>query len=166
MSRLEVIFRLGLAHPFLVMDTLDPRASAHFPQTGNTVWVEIHLVTPQPNNTIDRGVFDVLSLHVERECDPGERDVACSYQKLQQWGIVSDAATTLWRFLEYVRDEDFVRNGTVAGYPAVPSDRPQDNPAVQSTHINVVFDGEPLTTMPVGGIPSIQITPGVWNHIL
>jgi hypothetical protein len=165
MSRLEVIYRLGLAHPFLVMDSLNSRASVHFPDTGNTVWVEMHLVRPEPTNTIDRGVFDLLSLHVERECDPADRDVAYTYETLQQWGIVSDAATTLSRFLEYVRDEDFVRNGTVAGYPAVPSDRPQDNPAVQTAKAEIIFDGEQLTTMPFGGIPSIQITPGVWDHI-
>lgn len=165
MSRLEVIFRLGLAHPFLLMDSSKTRASTHFAETGNTVWVEVHLVRPQPDDINNRGVFDLLSLHVERECDVADRDVACYYQKLQDWDIVSDAATTLWRFLEYARDEDFIKNGTVSGYPAVLSDTPQDNPAVQTTRIEVIFDGASLTTMPVGGIPSIQITPGIWEHI-
>lgn len=165
MSRLEVIFRLGLAHPFLFMDSFDSSARTYFAETGNTVWIEPVFGLLPNDDPNERGVFGGLLLHVERECDPADRDVARSYQKLQQWGVVSDAARTFWHFLEYARDEDFIRNGTVAGYPAVPSETPQDNPAVQSTLIEVIFDGVSLTTMPIGGIPSIQITPGVWNQI-
>src|SRR6266849_8945224 len=131
MSRLEVVFRLGLAHPLLFMDSLNARAVARFPDTGNTVWVEVQLVGSWADNATDRGVFDVLLLHVERECNPADRDNARGYAKLKEWGIIPDAATTLGRFLEYVRDEDFLRNGTVAGYLAVTSDSPQANPIVQ-----------------------------------
>lgn len=165
MSKLEVVFRLGLAHPFLLMDRLNAKsATTTFPETGNTVWIEAPRGGPRPEPATDRGVFDVLILHVERECKAEERDAVC-HAKLHEWGMIHDAATTLWRVLEYVRDEDFLRNSTVAGYPVVPSDTPQSNPIVQTASAELTFDGEALSPMALGGIPSIQIAYGVWDRV-
>jgi hypothetical protein len=152
MSRLKVVFRLGLAHPLLVMDSLNTNARAHFPDTGNTVWIEVQLAGSWSDNAIDRGVFDLLLLHVERECEPGDRDSVRMYGKLEEWSIISDAATTLGRFLEYIRDEDFLRSGTVAGYPAVTSESPQANPIVQVAKAEIIFDGQTLTTLSLSGV--------------
>lgn len=165
MSKLEVVFRLGLAHPLLFMDDLSPRAKAHFPDTGNTVWIEVQLVGSWPDNQTDRGVFDILLLHVERECRPADRDDARVYAKLREWGIIGDAATTLGRFLEYVRDEDFLRNRVAGGYPAATSDSPQANPVVQAAKAEIIFDGTPLTTLSLSGVSAIQIEHGTWNHV-
>jgi hypothetical protein len=164
MSSLEVVFRLGLAHPLLFMDALNARAKAHFPDTGNTVSVEIQFGS-WPDKATDRGVFDTLLVHVERECRPEDRDNACGYAKLIEWGVVGDGATALGRFLEHIRDEDFLLNGTVAGYPAVISESPQANPIVQSAKAEIIFDGEPLTTMSLSGVPSIQIAGGTWDRV-
>jgi hypothetical protein len=107
----------------------------------------------------------VLLLHVERECKPEDRNEALYYAKLEEWDVVRDAATTLWRVLEYVRDEDFLLTKTVAGYPAAPSDSPQANPVVQTARAHVMFDGESLGTLPLSGVPSIQISRGVWDRV-
>ncbi len=162
MSHIEVIFRLALAHPLLIMDATDSDAKVHFSETENTVCVEL-VRGPWPEDPNDRGVFDVVLLHVHRDCAPEDRDESPYYAKLEEWGIVRDAATTLWRLLEYIRDEDFLLSRTVAGYPAAPSETPQANPVVQTARAEVIFDGDPLSTLPLGGVPSIQIARGVWD---
>lgn len=162
MSKLEVIFRLGLAHPLLIMDNTQRRARSCFSKTKNDVWVEAERGLRPETAT---GQFDVLLLHVERECQPEDRDDARSYARLVEWGIIGDAATTLWRFLEFTREEDFLQDKTVAGYLAAPSKTPQDNPVVQTARVEVVFDGEVLTTLPFSTVPAIQIRWGAWDRV-
>ena len=111
------------------MDTIQRRAWSRFSETRNSVWIEVQRGL-QPEKT--SGEFDVLLLHVQRECRPEDRDDARYYSKLVEWGIVNDAATALWRFMEYVREDDFLRDQTVSSYPAVQSETPQDNPVVQT----------------------------------
>jgi len=161
MSKLEVVYRLGLAHPLLVMDNTSRSATAHFPETGNTVQFNVCDGVRWPDD--GHGAFEMILLHVERECDPQDREVAHTNAKLDEWGVVRDAATVLGRVLSYLRDEEFPR--TVAGYPAVVSENPQSNPAVRIAEAEVLFDGQKVTTLPLTGFPSIQIAPGVWDRV-
>ena len=161
MSKLEVVFSLGLAHPLLVMDNTSRSATAHLPETGNTV----HFMVCDSIRSPDEGAFETVLLHVERECDPQDRDAAQTYAKLKEWGVVRDAATVLGRVLSYIRDEDFVRRQTVNGYPAVVSESPQSNPAVRTARVDVFIDGETVMSMTLTGFPSIQIAPGVWDCV-
>ena len=85
MSKLEVIFRLGLAHPLLIMDETQRRPSSYFSETTNEVWVEVQGGAQSEKAS---GEFDVLLLHVERECRPEDRDGARFYSSLAQWGVI------------------------------------------------------------------------------
>jgi hypothetical protein len=162
MNKLEVIFRLGLAHPLLILDTTERRAWCRFSETKNETWIEVQRgLLPEKAS----GEFDVILLHVERECGPEDRDEARYYAVLNEWGIIKDAATALWRFMEYVREGDFMTDQTVAGYPVVPSETPQDNPVVQTARAEVVFDGQVLTTLPFTTVPAIQIRAGAWDRV-
>jgi hypothetical protein len=163
MSKLEVVFRLGLAHPILLMDNTSRPATALFPETGNTVRFEVRYGARWPDESC--GAFDMVFLRVERESDAEDRNQAHSYAKLQEWGVVRDAATVLGRVLSCLRDEDFVRKQTVNAYPAVVSDSPHSNPAVRIAEAEVFFDGEKVTTMPLTGFPTIAVWPGAWDRV-
>src|SRR6267378_1286215 len=165
MSRLEVVFRLGLAHPLLLYGSNPRIARTTAPETGNRVWIKPPTGAPWPEPTTGRGVFSVLHVHVERECSREDRDAVC-YAKLVEWGIVRDAANALWRALEYIREGEFLgKRSSVAGYPVVPSEAPQSNPVVQTAVAEITFDGEPLSPMALGGIPTITITHDAWNRV-
>jgi hypothetical protein len=161
MSKLEVIFRLGLAHPFLIMDDIERQPWSYFSETKNKVWVKAERGLPKAT----RGEFGVVMIHVERHCQLEDRDDSRSYSKLGEWGVINDAATTLWRFLEYAREEDFLQDKTVAGYLAAHSETPQDNPVVQTASAEILFDGEVLVTLPLSSVATIQIRSGAWDHI-
>jgi hypothetical protein len=165
MSKLEVVFHLGLDYPLYLADNTNRPATAFFPETRNTACFEIQNGSRWPDEREARGAFDMVVLRIERECEPGDRDEAHSYLKLQKWGVVQDAATVLGRVLSYLRDEDFLRKQTVNAYPAVVSDRPESNPAVRIAKAEVFFDGESITTMPLTGFPTIGVGPGVWDRV-
>ena len=65
------------------------------------------------------------------QSDAWDRNVAQTYSKLKEWGVVRDAANVFGRVLSYIRDEDFLGGNKVNGYTAVVSDRPESNPAVR-----------------------------------
>ncbi len=67
--------------------------------------------------------------------------------------------------LELIRDEDFLHNETIAGYPVAPSEEPQRNPAVEFAEATVLFEGEVISSPSRGGLASLQISPGVWNRV-
>jgi hypothetical protein len=161
MGKLEVVFCLGMAHPLLIMDNISRCASVHFPETGNTVHFEVR----EGARVSEEGAFDTVLLVVERKCDPGDREAAQTYAKLKEWGVVRDAATVLGRVLAFIRDEDFLRSQVVGNYPAVVSESPQSNPAVQTARADVFLDGQTVTTMALTGFPSIGIGPGVWDRV-
>src|SRR6266566_2765421 len=163
MSKLEVVFGLGLAHSLLIMDNTSRTATALFPDTGNTVHLSIFENFEWPEEGY--GAFDMVLLRVERECNPEDREEAQSYAALKKWGVIGDAATALGRVLSYIRDEDFMRTQAVAGYPAVVSESPHSNPAVQVARADVFFDGKAVTILPLTGVPSIPVERGVWDRV-
>ncbi len=75
--------------------------------------------------------------------DAGDRDIAQTYSKLKECGVVRDAANVFGRVLSYIRDEDFLGGNKINGYTAVVSDRPESNPAVRIARGEVFFDGQP-----------------------
>jgi hypothetical protein len=82
MSKLEVIFRLGLAHSLLIMDHTQRRPRSFFPETNNNAWVEAERgLRPEPAT----GEFDELW----RMAESAKREV------LPDW--LSDPVTKLAR---------------------------------------------------------------------
>jgi len=159
---LEVTFKIGLAHPLLMMHA--PRgALVAVSDTGNTVYVEPpdHLAPTEYQKSL--GAFDRLTLRVRRECtdQEGQNAALAEFQKLQ---ILSDAARVLWLFFETVRESDFRENKSLAGYPVARAEEIQNNALVRTCDLEWSYDGAPPRTVPLSSHPAIQITENAWNE--
>ena len=116
-------------------------------ETKNKVWVKAERGLPEAT----RGEFGVLMMHVERDCQPEDRDDLRSYSKTRGMGVIIDnAATTLWRFLEYARArKTFCRTRPWPVILAAHSETPQgQSSSTDPQDAEILFDGEVLVTLP------------------
>src|SRR2546425_12393973 len=164
LGKLEIVFRLGLAHPLLLPGGIpDIPVSITFPETGNKVLIEPPRPGPWPEGATGYGAFDNLVLHVERECEEKEAE-HITYADIERIGINRDAAEAFWRLLETIRDIEFVRHNFVAGYPVVHAEQLQSNPLVRKSEANLSYEGKQISTLPLGGVASIGIFPDSWEE--
>ena len=162
MSRLEVVFRVGLSHPFLVMGALPGGPLvAEFP-SQNRVEIDAPDLGPVPPELEQRGVMAQMVVRVVRECTV--QDVQNpSYRTFQDLHIISDAAEAFWKFFAIVRETDFKTNSTVAGYPITPSEEIHNSPMVRSCSLEWSFDGR-TGTVPLTGTACVTLTGQAWNE--
>ncbi len=161
MGRLEVTFKIGLAHPLMAMHAASTPISVTIPDTGNTVLLE----PPGnvPNEQPRFGAFDLLILRVRRQCSDVEGQEA-SLDELRKWRILSDAAKVLFSFFEAVRESDFREHNSLAGYPVAPAEEIQNNSLVRTCDIEVSYAGASSRLIPLSSVPSIRITARAWNE--
>jgi hypothetical protein len=137
---LEVTFKLGLAHPLLVLHTASAPLQINLADTGNIVCIDPpgHL----PNTEARFGAFDLLRLRIRRECTDEEGQSA-SLAEFRKWKILSDAGKVLWWFFETVRESDFRENNSLSSYPVAPAEEIQDNALVKTCDLESSYDGAP-----------------------
>jgi len=161
MGRLEVIFRIGLAHHLLALAVPSAPIIASFPDTGNTVYIDPPDHRDVTEEQSKMGAFARFTLRVSRECTDQEgRDAGIT--EIQGMHVFSDAAKVFWRFFETVRESD-LRNGSLAGYPVARAEEIQDNPLVRTCYLECSYDGLPGRVIPLSSHPAIQITEKAWN---
>ena len=163
MGKLEVIFRLRLAHPVLISGMLYPQAIVHFADTGNTVRLEAPqygAATAQPSLE----GFEEMTLHVERACTD-EQGTDTSYDNSDRLHIKQDAARAFWQLFEAIRETGWNRDNTVFMYPVVPAENLLSNPLVKACESVWIYNGEPLEQSKTSrGIPVIEITGDRWAN--
>ena len=159
MGKLEVIFKIRLAYPVLLMGATEPPAVVHFADTGNTVRLEAPQYVAAP---IQSEGFEQMTLHVERECtDEQGRDTSDSNS--ERLHIKQDAAKAFWQLFEAIREFPLRNEGTIFMYPVVPSEDIRSNPLVGGCESQWIYEGESLErTKTDKGIPAIEITDGQW----
>ncbi len=114
MGRLEVSFRIGLAHPLMLSDVLPEFPIAvTFQDTGNTVRIDVPQMTSAPEQE-RLGVFGKLVLRVERQCtdEEGQDGTFANCRRLR---IPSDAARAFWWSFEIIRYVEFHKDSCIAG---------------------------------------------------
>jgi hypothetical protein len=163
MGKLEVIFRLRLAHPVLLSGMPNPQAIVHFADTGNTVRLEAPqygAATAQPSLE----GFEEMTLHVERDCTHGQ-GTDTSYANADRLHINQDAARAFWQLFEAIRETGWSRDNTVFMYPVVPAENLVSNPLVKSCESVWIYNGKCLEQSKTGrGLPAIEITDERWAN--
>jgi hypothetical protein len=158
---LEVTFKLGLAHPLLVLHTASAPLQINLADTGNIVCIDPP--GQLPNTEARFGAFDLLRLRIRRECTD-EEGRSASLAEFRKWKILSDAGKVLWWFFETVRESDFRENNSLSGYPVAPAEEIQDNALVKTCDLESSYDGAPSRLIPLSSIPSIRITERAWKE--
>jgi hypothetical protein len=161
MGKLEVIFRVRLAYPLLLIIASETPAIIQFPDTGNTVRLEPPQDGPPPAQPALEG-FGQMTLHVERECteEQGRNHSPTNADRLR---INQDAARAFWQLFDSIRDAAFRLDNTVFMYAVVPSENILLNPLVRSCESEWIYEGTSLERLPMGkGLWAIEITKDRW----
>lgn len=163
MGKLEVIFRLRLAHPVLLSGMPFPQAVVHFADTGNTVRLEAPqygAATAQPSLE----GFEEMTLRVERDCKD-EQGTNTSYDNADRLQIKQDAARAFWQLFEAIRETGWSRDNTFFMYPVVPAENLLSNPLVKGCESEWIYNGNRLEQSKTGrGLPVIEITDERWAN--
>lgn len=161
MGKLEVIFKIRLAYPGLLMGAAEPPAVVHFADTGNTVRLEAPRYGPPSAQPALEG-YELMVVHVERECtDQQGRDT--SSNNSDQLRISQDAGRAFWQLFEAIREAAFRQENTVFMYPVVPAENIRLNPLVRGCETEWIYEGKCLEQLKMGkGIPAIEITIDRW----
>jgi hypothetical protein len=163
MGWLEVSIKIGLAHPLLMMHVPPCELVASFPDTGNTVYLDPpDGLTPDVHQK-NLGVFDLLTLRVRRQCSEEEARNS-AFVEFRNLHILGDAARVFWLFFEIVRETEFRKNKTLAGYPVTRTEEIQNNPLVRTCELVSSYDGHSVRTIPLSSHPAIEITESAWNE--
>ncbi len=163
MGWLDVTFKIGLAHPLMVIHQPSDPLVVTFKDTGNVVY--IHPPNRLPTNEVQArlGAFDQLILRVRRQCSDKEGQAAglVEFRKLR---ILNDAAKAFFLFFETIRESDFRENNSIAGYPVAPAEEIQDNALVRGCDLEWSYDGTSPGMIPLGSVPTIRITERAWKE--
>lgn len=163
MGKLEVIFRIRLAYPLILMSAAEPPAVVKFPESSNTVRIEVPQVTPPTSQPALEG-FDQMIVIVERECtDQQGTDTSQANQETLQ--IYQNASTAFWQLFEAIRESALRQDNTVFMYPVIPTPDIRRNPLVRSGESEWLYNGNSLERTRFGPnmVPVIQITDDWWG---
>jgi len=161
MGKLEVVFKIRLAYPVLLMGAAGPPAVVHFADTGNTVRLEAPRYGPPPAQPALEG-YEQMVLRVERECTD-EQGQDTSSNNSDQLRITQDAARAFWQLFEAIREAAFLQENKVFMYPVVPAEDIRLNPLVRACESEWIYEGKSLEQLKMGkGIPAIEITDDRW----
>ena len=82
MGWLDVTFKIGLAHPLMILHAANAPIQVTFSDTHNIVFIEPP--GAKPNTEPRLGAFDLLILRVRMECND-EEGRGASLTELRQW---------------------------------------------------------------------------------